>query len=194
MACPVVGSGGDGPIPVGRRHPVLDCLIATSASLIGVESKQFEPFRAKRLALFSDVYWRSCWGRDIKGHESVRDRLRKDGRLYDFIDAAQPVKHAFALRTESHRRGSRRRRLVPILFIYTRTRAHGRRAGNRSATRTGRGTGKRSQTSRERSRAMKSASSPVRTARSSTAGCAGGGGGGRDSRTCARRAKLRYAP
>lgn len=56
MACPVVGSGGDGPIPVGRRHPVLDCLIATSASFIGVESKRFEPFRAKRPALFSDAY------------------------------------------------------------------------------------------------------------------------------------------
>lgn len=101
---------------VGGRHPVLDCLIATSASLIGAESKRFEPFRAKRLASFSDAYWRSCWGSDMKGHGSVRDRLRKDGRLYDFIDAAQLVKHAFALRTESHRCGSQRRRLVPILF------------------------------------------------------------------------------
>ena len=52
----------------------------------------------------------------MRGCESVRDRLREDGRLYDFIDAAQLVKHAFALRTESRRRGGRRRRLVPILF------------------------------------------------------------------------------
>ena len=100
----------------GGRHPVLDCLIATFASLIDVESKRFEPFRAKRPASFSDAYWRPCWGSDMKGYESVRDRLREDGRLYDFIDAAQLVKHAFALRTESRRRGGRRRRLVPILF------------------------------------------------------------------------------
>ena len=52
----------------------------------------------------------------MRGCESVRDRLREDGRLYDFINAAQLVKHAFALRTESHRRGGRRHRLVPVLF------------------------------------------------------------------------------
>lgn len=52
----------------------------------------------------------------MKGYESVRDRLRENGRLYDFIDAAQLVKHAFALRTESQRGSCRRRRLVPILF------------------------------------------------------------------------------
>lgn len=44
----------------GGRHPVLDCLITTSASLIGVESKRFEPFRTKRPAAFSDAYWRPC--------------------------------------------------------------------------------------------------------------------------------------
>ena len=100
----------------GGRHPVLDCLIATSVSLIGVESKRFEPFRAKRPASFSDAYWRPCWGNDMRGYESVRDRLREDGHLYRFLDAAQLVKHAFALRTESQRGSGRRRKRVPVLF------------------------------------------------------------------------------
>ena len=32
----------------GGRHPVLDVLVTTSAALVGVESKRFEPFRDER--------------------------------------------------------------------------------------------------------------------------------------------------
>ncbi len=32
----------------GRRHPVLDCLVETPSALIGIESKQFKPFRSRR--------------------------------------------------------------------------------------------------------------------------------------------------
>ncbi|MCY4614606.1 MAG: hypothetical protein OXB94_13440 [Nitrospira sp.] len=97
----------------GGRHPVLDCLVTTPSALIGIESKRFEPFRSKKSASFSDAYWRPIWGDDMKGYEGVRDTLRANGRLYDFLDAAQLVKHAFALRTEVHRRGGK---LTPILF------------------------------------------------------------------------------
>ena len=98
----------------GGRHPWLDGLVTTSDSLIGIESKRFEPFRGKAPAHFSDAYWRSFWGGDMKGYEAVRDSLREDARLYGFVDAAQLVKHAFALRTEVHRLG--RTHLVPCLF------------------------------------------------------------------------------
>ena len=97
----------------GGRHPVLDCLVTTPSALIGIESKRFEPFRSKSPASFSEAYWREVWGDDMKGYEGVRDTLRANGRLYEFLDAAQLVKHAFALRTAVHRRGGK---LTPILF------------------------------------------------------------------------------
>lgn len=100
----------------GGRHPVLDCLVATGAALIGIESKRFEPFRAAGPAQFSDAYWRPCWGDRMKGYEGIRDALRADGRLYAHLDAAQLVKHAFALRTQVSRPGRPHRGLAPILF------------------------------------------------------------------------------
>ena len=100
----------------GGRHPVLDCLVATPSALIGIESKRFEPFRGKKSASFSDAYWRPLWGDDMKGYEGVRDKLRANGHLYDFLDAAQLVKHAFALRTAVHNRRSGHDGLTPILF------------------------------------------------------------------------------
>ena len=100
----------------GGRHPVLDCLVITPSALIGIESKRYEPFRSKKSASFSDAYWRPIWGDDMKGYEGVRDTLRANGRLYDFLDAAQLVKHAFALRTAVHNRRSGHDGLTPILF------------------------------------------------------------------------------
>ena len=97
----------------GGRHPVLDCLVTTPSALIGIESKRYEPFRGKKSASFSEAYWRPVWGDDLNGYEGVRDTLRANGRPYEFLDAAQLVKHAFALRTEVHRRGGK---LTPILF------------------------------------------------------------------------------
>ncbi len=100
----------------GGRHPVLDCLVATPSALIGIESKRFEPFRGKKSASFSDAYWRPVWGDDMKGYEGVRDTLRANGSLYDFLDAAQLIKHAFALRTAVHNRRSGHDGLTSILF------------------------------------------------------------------------------
>ena len=96
---------------------VLDCLVTTPSALIGIESKRFEPFRhGKSPASFSDAYWRPVWGDDMKGYEGVRDRLRANGYLYQCLDAAQLVKHAFALRTAVHSRRSGHAGLTPILF------------------------------------------------------------------------------
>ncbi|WP_137102330.1 hypothetical protein [Azospirillum argentinense] len=46
----------------GGRHPCLDVLVETSAALIGIESKRFEPFRSKSETALSDAYWRPVWG------------------------------------------------------------------------------------------------------------------------------------
>lgn len=98
----------------GGRHPVLDVLIKTRSAFIGIESKRFEPFRGKTSSTFSDAYWRPVWGSRMKGYERIRDQLREDGQLYACLDAAQLVKHAFALRTAVN--CSEYASLRPILF------------------------------------------------------------------------------
>lgn len=99
----------------GGRHPCLDVMIVTGGALIGVESKRYEPFRAKAKAELSEAYWRPVWGDAMRGYENVRDGLR-DGMLqFSRLDAAQLVKHAFGLRTavhaDAHHAGKR-----PVLF------------------------------------------------------------------------------
>ena len=101
----------------GGSHPVLDVLVATHDALVGVESKRFEPFRGKIAAKFSGTYWRSVWGKRMKGYEGVRNKLRRTPKLFRFLNAAQLVKHAFALRTAAVRRpGGAYHNLSPILF------------------------------------------------------------------------------
>ena len=99
----------------GGRHPVLDCLVETPSALIGIESKRSEPFRSRRPSSLSDAYWRLVWGEQMNGYERIRDGLRDNPARFAHLDAAQLFKHAFALRSEVHRRG-RRRTFRPILF------------------------------------------------------------------------------
>ena len=99
----------------GGRHPVLDCLVETPSALIGIEAKRFEPFRARRLPSLSDAYWRLVWGNRMGGYERIRDQLRDNPDRFAHLDAAQLFKHAFALRSEVHRR-ERHCTLRPILF------------------------------------------------------------------------------
>lgn len=87
----------------------------TPSALIGIESKRFEPYRSKRPSSLSDAYWRPVWGKQMGGYERVRDGLRDHPERFVHLDAAQLFKHAFALRSEVHRR-ERRRPLRPILF------------------------------------------------------------------------------
>ena len=81
----------------GGRHPVPDCLVATGSTLIGIESKRFEPFRDGSYADFSETFWRPVWGERMAGYQHVRDLLRANKKRYKFLDAAQLVKHALAL-------------------------------------------------------------------------------------------------
>ena len=86
----------------GGRHPCLDALIEMRNALIGVEFKRYEPFRTKSKLSLSDAYWRPVWGDAMARFERVRDSLRQ-GDPFTRLDAAQLVKHAFALRTAVHR-------------------------------------------------------------------------------------------
>ena len=98
----------------GGKHAWLDCLVTTPSAFIGIESKRFEPFRHKRKPEFSEAYRRSVWGRRMRGYESIRDLLREEPARYRCLEAAQLVKHAFALRTAVHKAAGRA--LVPILY------------------------------------------------------------------------------
>lgn len=100
----------------GGMHPWLDVFIETPSSIIGVESKRYEPFRSKRTQprSWSKAYWRG-WGTKMEPYESVRDRLNDGTLKFLHLDAPQLVKHAFGLRTESNRKrnGTVKK---PILF------------------------------------------------------------------------------
>lgn len=86
----------------GGRHPCLDVLIRTPTHLIGVESKRYEPFRAKAPPILADAYWRPLWGDRMAGYEHVRDSLRSGKLKFSYLDAAQLIKHALGLRTAIH--------------------------------------------------------------------------------------------
>ncbi|MXW48743.1 MAG: hypothetical protein F4X81_04635 [Gammaproteobacteria bacterium] len=104
----------------GGRHPWLDALVTTRRALIGIESKRYEPFRKKHApkAHFSDAYWRPVWGDRMSGYQDVREALSEDPNLYSHLDAAQLIKHAFALRTEAHRNHPHRELKPFLLYLY----------------------------------------------------------------------------
>lgn len=97
----------------GGHHPWLDAVIESPEFLIGIESKRYEPFesqRARREAPFSEAYWRDEWGKGMHPYQWVRDGLAHRPALFRYVNAAQLVKHAFGLRTQSMKRG-----VTPVL-------------------------------------------------------------------------------
>lgn len=90
----------------GGYHPWLDVAVETDNLLIGIESKRYEPFRDRKAAVFSPAYSRPVWGQAMGAFEAMRDSLSA-GRSFEFLDAAQLVKHALGLRTQAHRKGRR---------------------------------------------------------------------------------------
>jgi restriction endonuclease-like protein len=102
----------------GGKHPCLDAVIITGNSLIGIESKRYEPFRSKSKPNLSAAYWRPVWGDAMAGYEAIRDRLRDGSLTYAHLDAAQLVKHAFGLRTAVHRQGPQFGNRPVLLYLF----------------------------------------------------------------------------
>jgi hypothetical protein len=102
----------------GGRHPWLDVLVGTSTHLIGIESKRYEPFRAKskKGKTLSEAYCRPCWGDAMSGYARVRDGVRDGAPKWLHLDAEQLFKHAFGLRTAVHDEKSKYFNKKPILF------------------------------------------------------------------------------
>ncbi len=94
----------------GGRHPWLDAMVRTSSSLIGIESKRFEPFPDAKAAHFSAAYDRPVWGDAMERFHLLRRALTARSVVYRHLDAAQLIKHAYGLVTQA--RDDRR----PVLF------------------------------------------------------------------------------
>ncbi|HEX9810003.1 MAG TPA: hypothetical protein VGC25_10450 [Alphaproteobacteria bacterium] len=92
----------------------LDVLMETETHVVGIESTRYEPFREKPLSTFPNLFWRDEWGKGMKPFESMRDRLVEEAVSFERLDAAQLVKHAFALRTE----GERWEKAAVLVYLY----------------------------------------------------------------------------
>ncbi len=88
----------------GGKHPWLDAAIETDHHLIGVESKRFEPYRDRKRVSLSKAYDRKVWGNQMAPFETMRDSLRDGNESFQYLDAAQLVKHAFGLVTDGKRK------------------------------------------------------------------------------------------
>jgi len=104
----------------GGLHPWLDVVVQTSDSLIGIESKRYEPFRDTKSSSFSDAYARPVWGDNMKPFETMRDALTTGKKRYRFLNAVQLVKHAFGLRTQAKKQG----KTASLVYLYSEPKAY----------------------------------------------------------------------
>ncbi|WP_430463875.1 PGN_0703 family putative restriction endonuclease [Tabrizicola sp.] len=88
----------------GGRHPWLDVSISTPTTLIGVESKRYEPFRPAKATGFSEVYDRPVWGPNMGRYTRLMHDLVAGRVVFQSLDAVQLVKHALGLRTRAEKR------------------------------------------------------------------------------------------
>jgi hypothetical protein len=98
----------------GGRHPWLDAAVETATHLIGIESKRFEPFRDFKLAKLSPKYSSHQWDEGMQTWCAMRDRLLAEPAGFQYLDAAQLVKHGYGLVAEAKRRG----KSPVLLYLY----------------------------------------------------------------------------
>lgn len=88
----------------GGRHPWLDVALTTATTVVGVDSRRYEPFRPAKATTFAEAYDSRDWGPGMAGYDAMRAAL-SDGRLvYRHLDAVQLVKCAYGLRTQAQKR------------------------------------------------------------------------------------------
>lgn len=89
----------------GGRHPWQDAMISTATTLVGIESKRYEPFRPGKVTTFSEAFDSRDWGPGMARFTALRLALAEGRQSYRCRDAVQLVKHAYALRTQGVKRG-----------------------------------------------------------------------------------------
>ena len=98
----------------GGRHPWLDAAVTTATTLVGVESKRYEPFRPGKTTTFSEAYDSRDWGPGMARFTAMRKALTEGRQTYRHLDAAQLVKHAYGLRTQ----GVKRARGAVLVYLH----------------------------------------------------------------------------
>lgn len=98
----------------GGRHPWLDAAITTATTLVGVESKRYEPFRPGKTTTFSEAYDSRDWGPGMARFTAMRQALTEGRQTYRHLDATQLVKHAYGLRTQ----GVKRAKGVVLVYLH----------------------------------------------------------------------------
>jgi len=88
----------------GGRHPWLDAALVTPTTLVGVESKRYEPFRPGKASVFAEAYDSRDWGPGMAGYDALRHDLSTGRLTYRHIDAVQLVKHAYGLKAQATKR------------------------------------------------------------------------------------------
>ncbi len=98
----------------GGRHPWLDAALTTATTLVGVESKRYEPFRPGKTTVFSEAYESRDWGPGMARYNAMRRALASGQQTYRCLDAVQLVKHAYGLRTQ----GIKRARGAVLVYLH----------------------------------------------------------------------------
>lgn len=98
----------------GGRHPWLDTVLTTPTTLVGVEAKRFEPFRPQKSVVFSESYGSRDWGPGMAAFEAMRVALIEGKEVFQTLNAAQLVKHAYGLRTQAIKRA----RGAVLVYLY----------------------------------------------------------------------------
>lgn len=101
----------------GGRHPCLDVLVETEDTLIGIESKRYEPFRSKLPTVWPKSYSRDVWGNQMSGFISVREALLQ-GDTFAHLDAGQLITHAFGLRSAVNGRDRFAGKRAYLVYLY----------------------------------------------------------------------------
>ena len=87
------------------RTSARSSISGTATTLIGVESKRYEPFRPAKATGFSEVYDRPVWGPNMGRYTRLMHDLVAGTVVFQSLDAVQLVKHALGLRTRAEKRG-----------------------------------------------------------------------------------------
>jgi hypothetical protein len=98
----------------GGLHPWLDACVTTATTLVGIESKRYEPFRPGKSAIFSDAYETRDWGPGLARTTALRRRLVAGEAAFRHLDAGQLVKHIYGLRTQ----GVKRAKGTVLVYLY----------------------------------------------------------------------------
>jgi hypothetical protein len=88
------------------RHPWLDVGMESATTLIGLESRRYEPFRPAKNTGFSEIYDRPVWREKLPKFTQLRDDLVAGRVVFEALDAVQLVKSAYGIWTRAEKRAS----------------------------------------------------------------------------------------